>query len=594
MGVVGTASYEPVPLPTDSKDLPSMHEDYQETGRGIYVVCLLLNSGEVNGQDILKDNLLEPLINELYLLYKDAYETEKTYVTRRFFTNFNHYTLHVEKLKEVNGWKHHNLKIESKAPWGEPVIYINNPVECRMPNAFITKEQFKKTMLDRIEKQKKEFSKDTIDLIRANKYFESHRPLPSYINENMNENIDQSIDKLNDEIVGVIGSHLKRHREVTNKKSTDTLMITSVSLKNGKINTNNRITSPYDYKNTVSISSRRSTPALKYTKEIKLKAKSKTASSPIHIKTPKKPNNLFKSYLVNPKTIKPNFNTTTAKNPASRKETKPVNKKLSSNLKLVFIPERNKSIAKINPHKITTSIKKRAPKYNNTYVTVHHITGSKNLSSNLKLVSIHEQNKAIAKMNSHKITNSTKKRAPKHTNTYDTVHHTGSKATVTKTNRTMEATTKMVARDIIVIANETIKETTVKEPKVTTINIETIKKPEVDVTVHNTESSPTVTKSNQTVEVTTKMILSDTENLENKTVNKDSIDETTVTKLKINTTKTENVADDATVQHTEAITAEISTAPTMKVTNNTVVSDTTVAETKTTVTKTTTTRRRQF
>ncbi|CAH0663880.1 unnamed protein product [Spodoptera exigua] len=158
----------------------------------------------------------------------------------------------------------------------------------------------------------------------------------------------------------------------------------------------------------------------------------------------------------------------------------------------------------------------------------------------------------------------------------------------------MEATTKMVARDIIVIANETIKETTVKEPKVTTINIETIKKPEVDVTVHNTESSPTVTKSNQTVEVTTKMILSDTENLENKTVNKDSIDETTVTKLKMNTTKTENVADDATVQHTKAITTEISTAPTMKVTNNTVVSDTTVAETKTTVTKTTTTRRRQF
>lgn len=66
----------------------------------------------------------------------------------------------MQKLKEVNGLKTHNLKVEENdALRSGPIVYINNPVEAKLPNAYMTIDQFKNTMLDRHYQQKQEIEK---------------------------------------------------------------------------------------------------------------------------------------------------------------------------------------------------------------------------------------------------------------------------------------------------------------------------------------------------------------------------------------------------------------------------------------------------
>lgn len=57
--------------------------------------------------------------------------------------------MHVKKLKEVNGFKKHNLIVKENLRKGSPLIYINNPVESKIPNAFLSIEEFKTVLAKR-------------------------------------------------------------------------------------------------------------------------------------------------------------------------------------------------------------------------------------------------------------------------------------------------------------------------------------------------------------------------------------------------------------------------------------------------------------
>ncbi|XP_022823422.1 uncharacterized protein LOC111354294 [Spodoptera litura] len=397
----------------------------------LFIQCLFFNIGEVNSQDMLKDNLLGAMINELYLLYKDAYENEKTYVTRRFFTNHNHYTLHVQKLKEVNGWKTHNLKVESNVPWGKPVVYINNPVECHMPNAFFSREQFQKIMLSRIEEQKKRFSKDNIDLIKANKYFETHTPLPS----NINVNAHQVIDKIKDEIIDALDSQITRNSEAINTRTTEELIITTVSNKN-EAQEILRDMSPYTYKNTVKKSTK-TIPGFKMTKEMKLTAKMRRThprNENTKSKTTKS-NILTRSHLASNKKIKRKVATTT--NPIS---------------KFVPIPDENKSVEEISTNIMTNSKEIIEKSSVRDFPSTAPLTSTEP-TIDVTTEAVVSSTKVIADETTKETTTRepevtiTKTETTKNTDIDVTVHYTESTATITSTDSTTDATTKTVVSD---------------------------------------------------------------------------------------------------------------------------------------------------
>ncbi|CAD0203560.1 unnamed protein product [Chrysodeixis includens] len=63
------------------------------------------------------------------------------------------------------------------SPQISPVIYINNPVEARMPNAYLTVDQYKDSMVSRAANEKKEFTNREFDLrnklfVNTNKKFQ--------------------------------------------------------------------------------------------------------------------------------------------------------------------------------------------------------------------------------------------------------------------------------------------------------------------------------------------------------------------------------------------------------------------------------------
>lgn len=74
--------------------------------------------------------------------------------SRRLFTQNRQYKIHVKKLKQVNGFKRHNLLIKEVKSENNPLIYINNPVESKIPNAYLTLEEFKQALTNRILTQR--------------------------------------------------------------------------------------------------------------------------------------------------------------------------------------------------------------------------------------------------------------------------------------------------------------------------------------------------------------------------------------------------------------------------------------------------------
>ncbi|XP_045526993.1 uncharacterized protein LOC123715763 [Pieris brassicae] len=121
----------------------------------INIVLILLVFKEIIGSNEAQ-GLSDTIINELYKKYKEACTRDGDFVIlRRQFDQNQLFEIHVKKLKEVNGYKLHNLMIKGKVRSGSPFIYINNPVESKMPNAYLTLEEFKEALTKRVQKHKK-------------------------------------------------------------------------------------------------------------------------------------------------------------------------------------------------------------------------------------------------------------------------------------------------------------------------------------------------------------------------------------------------------------------------------------------------------
>ncbi|XP_046970810.1 uncharacterized protein LOC124537894 [Vanessa cardui] len=115
----------------------------------LYVAC-----------DKNKINLVpEDVISDLYLKYKEAITDNYNMSSRRLFKNNRQYEIHVKKLKDVNGFKIHNLVVkEHIRTASDPLIYINNPVESKIPKAYLSLDEFKNILINRVMSQRNELT----------------------------------------------------------------------------------------------------------------------------------------------------------------------------------------------------------------------------------------------------------------------------------------------------------------------------------------------------------------------------------------------------------------------------------------------------
>ncbi|XP_030027341.1 uncharacterized protein LOC115445234 [Manduca sexta] len=107
------------------------------------------------------ENIPQDVIPVLYKEYKEAVDNainDNTMSLRRIFKNNKEYKIHVKKLREVNGFKRHNLLLGSELP-GKSLIYVNNPVEIKIPHAYLSLEEFKQLLTDRVSRQREKFNK---------------------------------------------------------------------------------------------------------------------------------------------------------------------------------------------------------------------------------------------------------------------------------------------------------------------------------------------------------------------------------------------------------------------------------------------------
>ncbi|XP_053616103.1 uncharacterized protein LOC128678541 [Plodia interpunctella] len=106
----------------------------------------------------------DELIPELYSKYREAVSSGGLRSYRRLLKENREYKIHVKKLKEVNGYKRHNLRIKEIARDGSPLstFYINNPLESKMPNSFLTFSEFKDALTNRANQKRMSKKKITL------------------------------------------------------------------------------------------------------------------------------------------------------------------------------------------------------------------------------------------------------------------------------------------------------------------------------------------------------------------------------------------------------------------------------------------------
>lgn len=147
---------------------------------------------------------------------------DKTNISsRRIFKNDKQYEIHIKKLKEVNGFKVHNLIVKESLRTGpDPFIYINNPVESKIPKAFLTLEEFKNVLTNRIMKQRDELT---------NKPNKTTRKIPLNVTK-LKKLASVSIDKENSvklmtkiELI-TNSTDIVAHEEISNTFTTETVI----------------------------------------------------------------------------------------------------------------------------------------------------------------------------------------------------------------------------------------------------------------------------------------------------------------------------------------------------------------------------------
>lgn len=172
------------------------------------------------------------VLSDLYLKYVEAVSDDKTNISsRRLFKNDKQYEIHIKKLKEVNGFKVHNLIVkESLRTDSNPFIYINNPVESKIPKAFLTLEEFKNVLTNRIMKQRDELTNKPKINLNKRKSNKTTRNNPLNITKLKNlayfniykENSVKLMTKI--ELITSSTVSTVAHEEISNTFTTETVM----------------------------------------------------------------------------------------------------------------------------------------------------------------------------------------------------------------------------------------------------------------------------------------------------------------------------------------------------------------------------------
>lgn len=96
----------------------------------------------------------------------------------------------------------HNLLIEEQRTNGQerdPFIYINNPIESKMPYAYLTLEEFKNALTNRIEVQRQSLKEKTKDKIKYTIKVLHKTPKTKSIYLNLNKSITYSTKSISKE-----------------------------------------------------------------------------------------------------------------------------------------------------------------------------------------------------------------------------------------------------------------------------------------------------------------------------------------------------------------------------------------------------------
>ncbi|XP_063384821.1 uncharacterized protein LOC134670918 [Cydia fagiglandana] len=185
-------------------------------------------------------------ITKLYELIssavKDGIDLKTPQLTRRIFVNDSLYQVHLNKLKDVNGFKMHNIVIKRSGPDINSTIYINNPLEAKFPHPFISLEEFKNTLVQQQlkdrdaflrSKKKAEYSKMWAD-IKATAKLKTRSTLPKRARQ------DENLKKKTGSNLSNTNNRSKSEIEQEHKSNT-----THVNELTTKINTVNKSSTAY-------------------------------------------------------------------------------------------------------------------------------------------------------------------------------------------------------------------------------------------------------------------------------------------------------------------------------------------------------------
>ncbi|XP_045778455.1 flap endonuclease 1-like [Maniola jurtina] len=193
----------------------------------------------------------EEIVPDLYSKYKEAALDEKS---RRLFRRNKQYEIHVQKLKEVNGFKKHNLMIKGNIRTSDnsnnnnPFIYINNPVESKIPQSFLTLEEFKEVLTNRVKLQRNELTtKKALKIFNETKITTSPIKIKNNPIENQSKNVSNKLEnttsmntkKLKQTDTTIMKNTSLKHKiDATTEKPTKQTVLTD----NLKISLNSTIT----------------------------------------------------------------------------------------------------------------------------------------------------------------------------------------------------------------------------------------------------------------------------------------------------------------------------------------------------------------
>lgn len=117
---------------------------------------------------------------------------------RRIFLKNKAFQIHVQKLKEVQGLKSHNLKIEKSLlrNGATKLLYIINPVEAETPNSYLSIDEFKDILFQRAQRDRQLPTKETKKVTSRKKPVTKNtrsRSKSKYVNKTFKQEVDSKV-----------------------------------------------------------------------------------------------------------------------------------------------------------------------------------------------------------------------------------------------------------------------------------------------------------------------------------------------------------------------------------------------------------------